>query len=170
MLYAYFLVGLPGSGKSTWVKKFNENYHNVVISTDDYIERAAAKAGQSYNEAFKGAIDAATQDMAEQLAYAIENEKTIIWDQTNLTVKSRKPKVEKLMKAGYEVVAVVFEISPAEIYRRRALRSIQTDKTIPSHVLQSMAASYVRPTVEEGFTKVIVINDFDDASVMGEAD
>lgn len=56
------LVGLPGSGKSTFVRNvFGDDPSGVFIySTDDYIEEYAANRSMTYNEAFKDTINYAT--------------------------------------------------------------------------------------------------------------
>ena len=46
----YVLVGVPGSGKSTWVK--NQKWANdcVVVSTDEFVEDYAKECGLTYSE------------------------------------------------------------------------------------------------------------------------
>ena len=153
---AIMLVGLPGSGKSTYTAPLLSNGF-TLISSDAYIEAVAAQQGKTYSEVFQGTIKAAGDYMHSQLRQAIAAKEPIIWDQTNLTAKSRASKIQQLLQAGYEVDAIAFEIPPAELERRRVKRAAETGKTIASHILVSMAKTYERPTKEEGFNKVSVI-------------
>jgi predicted kinase len=153
---AYMLVGVPGSGKSTWMEPFLARDYKLV-STDDYIEKNAAARGQTYDEVFRQMIKPATAWMNNCAKAYTDACRQIIWDQTNLTPKSRRPKLDLLKAAGYEVIAVAFECPAKELERRRLLRAEQTGKSIPPSVLETMTAQYVRPTRLEGFDKVIIV-------------
>jgi predicted kinase len=153
---AYLLVGVPGSGKSTWAEPYLQRDFKL-ISTDNYIETVAAAAGKTYGEVFKQTIEAATKWMEDCVRDYTAAMFGIVWDQTNLTMKSRRKKLDLLLAAGYDVVAVTFEIPDGELKRRREVREAATGKTIPPSVMESMGATYQRPTRLEGFTKVIVV-------------
>jgi predicted kinase len=150
----WFLIGPPNSGKSTWVKKNAPDA--VIISSDQYIERRAEELGKTYGEVFKDSIGPATAEMMSTLDNAIISRLPLVWDQTNLTKKSRKAKLDKLKK--YNVIAVAFEIPYEEILRRRNKRKNETGKDVPDHILQSMFNTYQRPSTDEGFSKIIIVN------------
>ena len=152
----YFLVGLPGSGKSTWSQNIlNKFPDTVLISSDQYIERAAEKAGKSYGDVFQNEIKAATAKMNSALSSAVAEHKDIIWDQTNLTAKGRANKLAKL--EGYDVVAVCFEIPREELDARRAKRKGENGKDVPDHIIANMAAQYERPKAGEGFSEIRIV-------------
>lgn len=142
--------GIPTSGKSTYVKKLKkmDYWHNaVVLSTDDYIEKVAEENGKTYNEVFKSTIDEATHHLEFSLKDAIANNKDIFWDQTNLSVKTRKQKLSNI-PLQYRKGAVYFEVSLEEALERNKNRA---GKTIPENTLKQMHSSFVIPTIEEGF-------------------
>lgn len=153
---AYMLVGVPGSGKSTWAEQYLARDFKLV-SSDEYIEKTAASLGKTYGDVFKQTIDAATKWMNECIQNYTTACHNIVWDQTNLTMKSRRPKLDKLMAAGYDVVAVTFEIPDAELTARRRARATATGKVIAPSIMESMGKTYVRPTRLEGFSKVIIV-------------
>lgn len=142
------LIGVPGSGKTTWIK---QNSHNaVVLSTDDYIELVAKKHGKTYNDVFKDAMGGAMANLKRDLNTAIKNNSDIIWDQTNLTVKSRRDKL-KQVPDSYKKVAVFFGV-PNDLRDRLASRP---GKTIPEPVVISMINQLTPPSKEEGFDDII---------------
>lgn len=150
MATLYMMIGVPGSGKTTWIK--NNKHNAVVLSTDDYIERVAEKQGKTYSEVFKDAIGPATDQMEKDLIQAIRNERDIIWDQTNLTAKTRKGKLSRMPK-NYRKVAVYFSV-PQDLRDRLASRP---GKVIPEPVIISMINQLQPPTKEEGFDEVVVV-------------
>src|SRR5216684_2181211 len=93
--YFIMLIGLPASGKSTWIA--NSGYENyVLISSDNIIEQEAIKLSKTYTEIFKDTIKDAEIIAKYQFKEAIEEKYNIIWDQTNLSVKKRKGILQQL--------------------------------------------------------------------------
>ena len=144
------LCGIPTSGKSTYVKKLkNMDYWSnaVILSTDNYIEAEATKLGKTYNETYSTAIVAASRQLKLDLAQAIGDNKDIIWDQTNLTTKSRRKKL-KSIPDYYRKGAVYFEISLEEALIRNKARG---SKLIPESTIVEMLEMFQHPTTYEGF-------------------
>lgn len=146
----YQLIGVPGSGKSTWVKNQDWALGMMVISTDVFVEDYAKKQGKTYSEVFVEYMPTAVEKMAEQVVFCRENNLDLIWDQTSTTVKSRARKFNML--PNYEHIAVVFK-TPEHKELTRRLWS-RPGKEIPEHVIASMIASWEDPTHEEGFDQV----------------
>ena len=150
------LVGVPGSGKSTWLK--DQELWTLIVSTDNIIEELAETYGLTYNDIFKDTIRFAelvmTTEMDKAIAYGDAN---FHIDRTNLTVKSRRKFIEKLKPHGYEFEAVVFPMPgtgklPQEEWNRRL--DSRPGKTIPGYILSSMIEHYEPPTDAEGFSKI----------------
>jgi predicted kinase len=150
------LVGLPGSGKSTFRSQLeSEDTFVVVVSTDDIFEQWAAKNGSTYTDAFnKLPFKAVEQHMLKAMSAAFDDHKNVILDQTNLTTKARARKLG-LVPKDYKKTAVVFELEPDELQRRLDKRAADTGKSIPDKVMRSMAQNFQFPTVAEGFDEVI---------------
>lgn len=148
----FMLVGVPGSGKSTWIKNQTLTNDAFILSTDNYIEDKANAEGRTYEDAFPEYIYEATEQLDNDLEYAMQHGKDIIWDQTNLTAKGRRMKLQMVM-GSYEKIAVVFE-TPDDIAERLKKREA-TGKVIPVHVFESMVNSYQPPTRFDGFDKII---------------
>ena len=144
------LVGIPCSGKSTYVEKLKTIPYwsnSVILSTDNYIEKQAQRMGLTYNQIFDDVIDDATRELELQLNMAKDRGKNIIWDQTNLSVKTRKKKLSKL-PSFYARGVIYFEISLEEALERNKNRE---GKFIPESILKRMYHQLEVPTLEEDF-------------------
>ena len=144
------LVGIPTAGKSTFSN--DKKYKDYIrVSSDDILQEVAKERQQSYNTVFKGNIRFAQIAMMKVLRKAIEDGKSIIWDQTNLTKKQRKEKL-KHIPAHYKKTAVYFVVDLKTALQRNTQRP---GKVIPPEVLERMIKEYELPTNEEGFDQVI---------------
>lgn len=151
----YMLVGIPGAGKTAWV---SENFPDLtgyyVASTDRLLEIYAAMLGSTYNDVFKEHIGYAEKAMMCHITDAIMYNYNIIWDQTNISRKSRAGKLNKI-PSHYEKVAVFFTTpDDQELNRRLANRK---GKTIPFHVINSMTEMLEPPDLSEGFDRIVVV-------------
>ena len=146
----YMLIGVPGSGKSTWVANQEWAKDIPVVSSDKFIDEHAAKEGKTYNDVFADYVKIATRLMDNQVLICKANNTDIIWDQTNTSAKSRKAKLDKL--DGYEKIAVYFPTPEKEELDNRLAQRV--GKHIPSSVMSSMIANLEVPTEEEGFNEI----------------
>lgn len=150
----YIFVGVPGSGKSTFANEVMSFGKMGYASTDEWIDLIAQKSGMTYNEAFKDNMPDAITQMLENVKLYIANNESFIWDQTSVTVKSRRKKLVMIPNT-YRKIAVVFRTPDAEELQWRL--NSRKGKTIPPHVMKSMIESYVEPTLEEGFDKIVIM-------------
>lgn len=146
------ITGLPGCGKSTYRAPYLD-----VLSTDDFIEAMADANGMTYNEVFQQSVGSAEVLMYAQMNNLIGgNVKQIIWDQTNLTAKTRKKKLDKFNQAGgkhYRKISLFFEPDlQLSIERNEARR--ERGRGIPVHILENMFGQIETPTKAEGFDYV----------------
>lgn len=150
MAKCYQMVGVPASGKSTWIKNQEWATDCVVVSTDEFVEAHAQEVGKTYSEVFDDYMPTAVKLMADKVVEARKAGKDIIWDQTSTGVKARARKFNML--PDYEHIAVVFKTpEPEELARRLASRP---GKNIPDHVMRSMINNFEMPDTEEGFSQV----------------
>jgi predicted kinase len=149
----YQLIGVPGSGKSTWIKNQVWTLGLTIVSTDAFVEDYARAQGKTYSEVFTEYMPTAVNLMAEQVVFAREHEHTIIWDQTSTTVSSRAKKFRML--PDYEHIAVVFKTPDRIILDKRLKdRAKQTGKVIPKSVVTMMIQCWEEPKLEEGFKEI----------------
>lgn len=151
----YVLVGVPGSGKSTWISKQPFDWNNTVIaSTDNYVEKVARQQGKTYNDVFKDAMPAAIAHMMRTVKDAVTNNYDIVWDQTSTSVAARKKKIVAVPDT-YRKVAVVFQTPNKKEHDRRL--NNRPGKVIPNDVLQNMQNTMTIPSKAEGFDEVIFV-------------
>ena len=144
------LVGIPTAGKSTFSN--DKKYKDYIrVSSDDILQEVAKERQQSYNTVFKANIRFAQIAMMKVLRKAIEDGKSIIIDQTNLTKKSRREKL-KLIPPHYKKTAVYFIVDLKTALQRNTQRP---GKVIPPEILERMIKEYELPTLEEGFSEII---------------
>ena len=146
----YVLVGVPGSGKSTWIKNQKWTDTCVIVSTDEFVEDYAKECGQTYSEVFNDYMPTAVKLMADKVVRAREADKDIIWDQTSTTIKSRERKFNMLPE--YHKIAVVFKTPNKEELTRRL--NSRPGKEIPEDVITNMVDNWEEPTLEEGFHEI----------------
>lgn len=146
----YQLIGVPGAGKSTWIKSQDWAKDIPVVSTDNFVEAYAKEQGKTYSEVFDEYMPIAVKLMVNQALICQANGLDVIWDQTSTSVASRKRKFSTL--PGYEHIAIVFKTPEKdELAKRLASRP---GKNIPDYVMKSMIEHFEMPTEEEGFKEI----------------
>jgi predicted kinase len=153
MAKCYQLIGVPGAGKSTWIKNQEWAKDCAIVSTDMWVDLEAERVGKTYSEIFDEYMPHAVKLMANHVELARDKNMDIIWDQTSTSVGSRRKKFNML--PDYEHIAVVFKTPEMEELKRRL--ASRPGKIIPSHVMVQMIRSFVMPTLDEGFTEIRVV-------------
>lgn len=146
----YQLIGVPGSGKSTWINNQDWAVPCAIISTDKWVEIYAKEVGKTYSQVFNDFMPTAVELMAKEVVAAREMGRDIIWDQTSVNVKSRKKKFNML--PDYYHIAVVFKTPEHTELMRRLMN--RPGKEIPDHVIASMIANFEMPAEDEGFKEI----------------
>jgi hypothetical protein len=95
------------------------------------------------------------------LAIAISAGIDVYWDQTNMSSKKRKSILSKFPKNYHKECWCVRVPQTAEEWAEldRRLDS-RPGKTIPHHIIEAMADSYVEPELDEGFDKITIVDIF----------
>jgi len=137
-------VGLPGSGKSTWLAGLGVN----AISSDAIRQ---SLADDVTDQTIHSRVFATIRYL---LRHRIAIGRPVGYvEATHLTIEERRPYLDIGRWYGCDVEAVFFNV-PLEICRsRNRLR----DRMVPDEALETMAAKLIAPSEEEGFRLVSVI-------------
>ena len=150
------LVGIPLSGKSTFIQNQLKGLDINIISRDEILMEVYGS--RHYNDAYKNVdqkkVDKLLMDRIK--TYSSEGRNVVI-DMTNLTSKRRKYNLS-FFDDRYQKIAIVFTPpSLIELQNRNKKRQTEENKNIPESVLSNMLRSMQPIKEEEGFDKIINI-------------
>jgi predicted kinase len=138
------LVGLPGSGKSTYAARAG----GFSLSSDEI--RRWLSDDPAHQE-IHGRVFSVLRNL---LKHRLELKRPLTHiDATSLTPRERRPYIKLAELYGAEIEAVFFDVPVDECQRRNRAR----DRVVDDQVIAAMAARMVRPTIEEGFSRVSFI-------------
>ena len=135
------LVGLPGSGKSTYLKGIG-----VEGLSSDRIRKWLAD-----DETDQTIHDRVFETLRYLLRQRLSLGRPVTYvDATNLTATERAPYLAIGRSYGCEVEALFFDV-PLEICRAR---NAGRPRVVPEDALEKMAARLTPPELAEGFTRI----------------
>ena len=160
--YMVVMIGVPGSGKSTFMQKMREaELKFKIASTDELLEEYARKHNINYSQAFQKAnFKYLQRQMMEQFHLDVKNRDDIVVDRTNMSRKSRKVFLESVASASsdHAKIALNFSLPEKTLFERLDARAKATGKDIPRGVVMNMFKNYDAPSKDEGFDYVFEID------------
>ena len=159
-----FMIGIPGSGKSFYVKEINKFNKYKVISSD---EIRLKKYGNNFSKETNNKV---FDEFHKIFIHSMKNNENIILDATNLYKKDRKKNFDLIDKEKYNVYAVNFEIDKNKCidniikrelyYRNNNINNyirIGVNKKELMEIVNRMNRFKHQPTKEEGFDGILNI-------------
>lgn len=140
------LIGLPASGKSTYLNEILVEYPDAaVISRDHFVEEKARELNLTYDQVFKEHAEEIDEKFKKYVQQVRELQPDIVVnDKTNLTNKGRDKEVQHFKDSGYEVTYIFFEKPERDVdhYVWKQRLSSRKGKFIPDSVIEDMLKRY----------------------------
>ena len=158
------LMGISGSGKSTFVKDTVQN----ICSTDKFVEEIGNERGLNYSESFEfiqaqNKFGEITKRFYNEIEDNIKNGNDFVIDRTNLTKESRASLMRELRLMGdlYKqevfIEGIAFNPDLVTIMYRLEKRVNEEHKEIPEDVIARQVEAFEIPTDDEGFDVLVII-------------
>jgi len=144
-LEVIFMIGISGSGKSTWIQK-NNNKNYKIISVDNFLNKGKLDYNSvDYSKQIKKAHDNSIRD----LLYAVDHNENAIVDMTNLDKETRRKKLSKFPSSKYLKKCIVFLNGEKQIQKNLQKRKNENGKKISNEIIQKQMISFELPNFDE---------------------
>ena len=130
------LIGIPYSGKSTFVSELAWLRQLPKISFDDEV---ITLTGGDYSK-WAEVAEQAGLNIDEKQNALIQAKRSFLIDKTNVSTLEREKLIAELQSHGYQTVAIVFEPPEAKELKRRIQK--RSDKIIPPEVITQMHRNF----------------------------
>ncbi len=146
----YMMIGVQGSGKSTYSKALASKLNCEIISTD-----GVRKANPGIDPNLVWTI------VYDKVAEAIKNNQDAIYDATNVTTKVRERFFDNIHKRGineFDITAIVMDTPYEECYARVQKRNNDPNELfLPLDAIASYSKTFMFPYINEGFKEIRII-------------
>lgn len=128
------LVGIPGSGKTTWYKKTVPMYTHISLDEIDHDRKVEDK----------------------MVECELQKGNNIVIDDTNVTRKIRQRHIVSAKKYNATVNVVFFDVRFQKAHQQNSMR--KGKKRVPDGALTKFAILLEEPTLDEGINCIKVIH------------
>lgn len=142
------IIGIPGSGKSNYAKKYLLTNNSVYLSSDDIRVELYGFEDQTHN-------DIVFETMKKRTLNALKEGKDVIYDATNLNKKRRSGIINEAHKLDAQVDAYLC-CTPINIILERNIT--RAERQLPWDKLVKMIQSIEPPMYYEGFDNIYLID------------
>jgi len=147
----YITVGLPGSGKSTYVKNFIKDKDIEYLSSD------SLRAVYGKSEEDQTVTPLVFGHIKKKVDEFLKDGKNVLVDATSVNRKERSDYINTAKKYGAKVVAIVFKMDRQGLIDRNKKRGEQGGRVVPDFVIDKMLAKLEEPSYSEGIDVIIYV-------------
>lgn len=149
------LVGLPGSGKSTFAKTITYSGDISPEDTKPIIHSSDELRREMYGDSsIQGDNDALFNELHKRIIRDLKSGKNVVYDATNINKKQRIHFLNKLKDIDCYKDCIVMATKLDTCLKNNRNR---TDRQIPDNVIHRMYLNYQPPHENEGFENIIYI-------------
>lgn len=144
------LVGVSGSGKSTFAKELAKKYCiNKIFSSDEYrYKLLGSESDQSNN-------NLVFETMHKDIVTALNNGDSIIYDATNLSSRRRKHFIYHVaMKRKYKFEAICYVVPTT--FSLACANNKKRDRQLDEDVIKRQCLSFQLPLYSEGWDEIVI--------------
>jgi len=147
----YITVGLPGSGKSTYVKNFIKDKDIEYLSSD------SLRAVYGKSEEDQTVTPLVFGHIKKTVDEFLKDGKNVLVDATSVNRKERSDYINTAKKYGAKVVAIVFKMDRQGLIDRNKKRGEQGGRVVPDFVIDKMLNKFEEPSYSEGIDVIIYV-------------
>ena len=145
------MVGLPGSGKTTYAKDFIKDQQVEYLSSD------SLRAVFGKDESDQSCTSRVFSHIKTKVDEYLRDNKNVLVDATSVNRKERSDYINTAKKYGSKVVAVVFKMDRNGLIARNIQRGKEGGREVPTFVIDKMLAKYEEPSFAEGIDVTIYV-------------
>ncbi|XP_066514710.1 heterogeneous nuclear ribonucleoprotein U-like protein 1 [Hoplias malabaricus] len=155
------MVGLPGSGKTTWAIKHAEQHPEKkynILGTNAIMEKMKVmglRRQRNYAGRWDVLIQQATQCLNRLIQIAARKKRNYILDQTNVYGSAQRRKMRPF--EGFQRKAIVICPTDEDLKERTLKRTDEEGKDVPDHAVLEMKANFVLPEAGDFLDDVIFV-------------
>ncbi len=139
------LIGLSGSGKTSWVRELGVGPNEIYLNADSM--RAILGSGEGDQTVNKQVFST----LKTMFKYSLFVGHSIILDNTNLTRETRKDWIKMAKDAGYEITAIVFDVPLEQCLENIGKRIKNNGLHVPKEIVEKQFQKFQVPDLSEGF-------------------
>lgn len=141
----YVMVGLPGSGKTTWAKN-HSYFYDVYVSSDEIRNSAPMQFLKRSNE-----NKYVFEKVFNKAEHALEDNLSVCIDATNIIKRDRRKLISRFKNKADNIIAICMM---ADVYTCK-VRNSHRDNPVQAELIDIYDSKYIPPTKEEGFTDIL---------------
>lgn len=146
MAKLYVMVGLPGSGKTTYAHSIKGE--NIKVFSSDLIRKELYG-----DESIQGDNDMIFRMLESRIEEHLTHGDDAVHDATNLREQNREKIIRRFRHTGCEFIAVNMLTDYNTCLERNAGR----DRKVPEEVIERMNKGYTRAKFAEGWDKIRLV-------------
>lgn len=152
----YLMCGVPGAGKSTFLKNRVKSNKGVIISRDK-IRFSLVRPDEPYFSKEKEV----TKTLWDEINKKLASGNTVFVDQTSLTKKSRKWLLTHIT-SDYNHINLIWIDESLETCLERNEQRKGTRGYVPRESIINMHNNFEEPSLDEGFYRIFKYNSVND--------